>query len=220
MDDFSEQASNKDSRANDQYCGDYPAPCNCDEPETHDGAVTEADDAVPEVGALIADADGPVENSAADWQSAIKDGFGSIPKGELAWYGGGSPRYAKVPEPAQIEAARRFLSHWLESDNHGFIIPDSEWGKSLKHWLHILVATPAPGGEGLPHDYKIFPDTRDLLAQVRSRGISPTQWIYMLTENPKDFYNFTQGDFVAALREAKRMKAEDEAATRRMLDRN
>ena len=24
-------------------CGDYPAPCNCDDPETHDGAVTVLD---------------------------------------------------------------------------------------------------------------------------------------------------------------------------------
>lgn len=27
----------------DEMCGDYPAPCNCDDPETHDGAVTAAD---------------------------------------------------------------------------------------------------------------------------------------------------------------------------------
>lgn len=26
---------------NDKFCGDYPAPCNCDNPETHDGAVPE-----------------------------------------------------------------------------------------------------------------------------------------------------------------------------------
>lgn len=25
---------------NDELCGDYPAPCNCDNPDTHDGAVT------------------------------------------------------------------------------------------------------------------------------------------------------------------------------------
>lgn len=25
---------------NDKLCGDYPAPCNCDDPDTHDGAVT------------------------------------------------------------------------------------------------------------------------------------------------------------------------------------
>lgn len=25
----------------DRLCGDYPAPCNCDDPETHDGAVTD-----------------------------------------------------------------------------------------------------------------------------------------------------------------------------------
>lgn len=24
----------------DKACGDYPAPCNCDDPETHDGAVS------------------------------------------------------------------------------------------------------------------------------------------------------------------------------------
>lgn len=84
------------------------------------------------------------EDSAANWQSALEDNAGNFDQSELPWYGDGqSPSYSREPTPAQTEAARRFVSNWLEHDNQGFAIPGSEWGRSLKHWLSVLVARTA-----------------------------------------------------------------------------
>lgn len=86
------------------------------------------------------------DNSAANWKSALENNEGHFDESELVWYEEKSPKYGPgEPTPAQIEAARRFVSQWLHVDNHGFIIPNSEWGKSLLHWLNILAARPAPG---------------------------------------------------------------------------
>lgn len=86
------------------------------------------------------------DNSAANWQSALENNQGVFDESELVWYEAKSPEYGPgEPTPAQIEAARRFVSQWLNVDNHGFIIPGNEWGKSLLHWLNILAARPAPG---------------------------------------------------------------------------
>ena len=195
----------------DRLCGDYPAPCNCDDPATHDGAV----EAAAEI------------DSAANWRSALEDNEGHFDESELPWYGDGSPRYRGHPTPAQIEAARRFVSHWLESDSHGFVIPGSEWGRSLKHWLTMLVATPAPGGQDLPSTDRPespgsnFPDrSRPLIEQVRDRIMGPIQWISFLQydhswlQPPLDPDEITE-----ALAEAKRMRAADEAETAKMLGR-
>lgn len=90
------------------------------------------------------------DSSASNWRSALEAEDGSFDESELGWYGQDSPIYSGEPTPAQTEAARRFVSHWLEADGHGFIIPGTEWGQSLKHWLNILVSRPAPGGDELP----------------------------------------------------------------------
>lgn len=84
---------------------------------------------------------------AANWKSALADNSGSFDGEELVWYDAESPSYSGNPTPAQTEAARRFVSNWLNSDAHGFVIPGDEWGKSLYHWLNILVAREAPGSE-------------------------------------------------------------------------
>lgn len=195
----------------DRLCGDYPEPCNCDGPATHDGAVEAAAE----------------DNSAANWKSALENDAGYYDEGELPWYGDGSPSYGSNPTPAQIEAARRFVSHWLEGDSHGFIVPGSEWGHSLKHWLHVLVATPAPGGEDLPSTDRPdrvglwFPERdRTLIEQVRERSIGMNSWIsflqydYSWVEPPLD-----EADRLDALAEAKRIRADDENETRKMLGR-
>ena len=92
--------------------------------------------------------DGKSSTSADNWPSALENEEGYFDESELFWYAATSPRYVLDElTPAQIEAARRFVSHWLESNSQGFLIPDSEWGRSLKHWLHVLVARPAPQGE-------------------------------------------------------------------------
>lgn len=84
--------------------------------------------------------------SAANWKSALENHQGFIDESELVWYDEKSPQYGPgEPTPAQIEAARRFVSQWLNVDNHGFAIPGTEWGRSLWHWLNILTARPAPG---------------------------------------------------------------------------
>lgn len=86
------------------------------------------------------------DNSAANWKSALENNEGHFDESELVWYEEKSPEYGPgEPTPAQIEAARRFVSQWLNVDNHGLVIPGSEWGKSLLHWLNILAARPAPG---------------------------------------------------------------------------
>ena len=48
-------------------CGDYPAPCNCDDPDTHDGAVEAAIE----------------DNSAANWRSALENNEGYYDESEL-----------------------------------------------------------------------------------------------------------------------------------------
>jgi hypothetical protein len=91
------------------------------------------------------------DNSAANWQSALENHEGFFDQSELIWYEAKSPEYGPgEPTPAQTEAARRFVSQWLNVDNHGFIIPGNEWGKSLLHWLNILTARPAPGEDAEP----------------------------------------------------------------------
>lgn len=86
----------------------------------------------------------PAEDvSAANWKSALENPAGQIDESELIWYEEESPNYSQ-PTPAQTEAARRFVSQWLEKDNHGFQIPGDEWGKSLLHWLRVLTARDAP----------------------------------------------------------------------------
>lgn len=192
----------------DRFCGDYPAPCNCDGPATHDGAVEAA----------------AGDSSAANWRSALENDEGYYDESELPWYGDGSPSYRSNPTPAQIEAARRFVSHWLEGDNHGFIIPGSEWGRSLKHWLHMLVATPAPGGDDLPYSDRPKssglwpPRDRPIIDQIRERTVGPNHWINFLqydhawVEPPLEPYEIAEG-----LAEAWRIKAEDENETRKML---
>lgn len=88
-------------------------------------------------------------DSATNWESALPNNAGLFIKEELVWYDAESPKYSGEPTPAQIEAARRFVSNWLNHENHGFIIPASEWGKSLYHWLNILVAREAPEDESV-----------------------------------------------------------------------
>lgn len=44
----------------------------------------------------------------------------------------------------ELEAARRFVSRWLLEDAHGFVIPGSEWGRTLKHWLGVMLAHTGP----------------------------------------------------------------------------
>jgi len=88
----------------------------------------------------------PEDHDPANWKSWLEDDNGNLNEDELPWYGrrDESPNYGPdAPPAAQVEAARRFVSHWLNEDGHGFVIPGGEWGVSLKHWLHILVARPA-----------------------------------------------------------------------------
>lgn len=70
-----------------------------------------------------------------------------VPKvDDESWYSETNPEYGgKLPiAQEQTEAARRFVSQWLESDAHGFVIPGDEWGLSLKHWINHLVAATGP----------------------------------------------------------------------------
>lgn len=92
------------------------------------------------------------DNSANNWVSALENNEGHIDESELVWYDSETPVYHGNPTPAQVEAARRFVSQWLNTDAKGFVIPGSEWGRSLKHWLHILVAQPAPETTQEPED--------------------------------------------------------------------
>lgn len=85
----------------------------------------------------------PEDVSAANWKSALESPTGQIDESELIWYEEESPTYSQ-PTPAQTEAARRFVTQWLEKDNHDFQIPGNEWGKSLLHWLRVLTARDAP----------------------------------------------------------------------------
>lgn len=88
-------------------------------------------------------------DSAINWESALVNNAGFFIKEELVWYDAESPKYSGDPTPAQTEAARRFVSNWLNHENQGFIIPDSEWGKSLYHWLNVLVAREAADDESI-----------------------------------------------------------------------
>lgn len=44
----------------------------------------------------------------------------------------------------QLVLARRFISHWLENDNHGFVIPGTEWGKELLWAIKKLLGATNP----------------------------------------------------------------------------
>lgn len=88
--------------------------------------------------------DESTNDSASNWESALVNNSGEFNQDEIVWYDKKSPKYSGEPTPAQIEAARRFVSRWLNTENQGFIIPSSEWGRSLYHWLNILVASEAP----------------------------------------------------------------------------
>lgn len=81
--------------------------------------------------------------SAGQWREALESNDGSFDEKEIIWYDVTSPTYSQ-PTPAQTEAARRFVSHWLNSDDQDFVIPSNEWGKSLYHWINVLVAREAP----------------------------------------------------------------------------
>lgn len=48
-----QEAADRAETTTDEACGDYPAPCNCDDPATHDGATTETTTAVDAVGELL-----------------------------------------------------------------------------------------------------------------------------------------------------------------------
>ena len=164
------------------------------------------------------------DDSAKNWLSALEAEDGTMPAAsELVWYGDHSPNYGEGPTPAQIEAARRFVSHWLEGDNHGFIIPGSEWGQSLKHWLHMLVGHPAPGAELIvdpPRSYiSIEDDERTLLEQVRERRFGPNSWVNILVYDRTMVGDRSEEEIAEALAEARRMRREDEDETRSMLGR-
>ncbi len=166
------------------------------------------------------------DGSAANWKAAIASPADDlVDESELAWYDETSPRSGGAPEPASIEAARRFVSHWLEGDNHEFIIPGTEWGRSLKHWLHILVASPAPGGENLAEEEEVeatpFPNpSKTLLEQVRERRTGMNHWIDLLKyDHSWVEHELDPEDIEAALAEAYRIKAEDKAAVRATLER-
>jgi len=62
------------------------------------------------------------------------------------WYSSHNPSYSgeQSIEDTKTEAARRFVSHWLSEDSHGFRIPGDEWGQSLLHWINHLVAATGP----------------------------------------------------------------------------
>lgn len=164
------------------------------------------------------------DDSAKNWLSALEAPDGTMPEAlELFWYSETSPNYGRGPTPAQIEAARRFVSHWLEGDNHGFIIPGSEWGLSLKHWLHILVARNAPDAETIvdpePDNSSISEDSRTLIEQVKERRVGPSHWVNILTFDSYSLGDRSPGEIAEALSEARRMKRADEAETLRMLGR-
>lgn len=195
----------------DRLCGDYPAPCNCDDPATHDGAVEAAAE----------------DSSAANWRQAMEEFESQGDAGEAAafWYSPDSPQYADESTPAELEAARRFIAKWLRGDNHGFIIPGTEWGKSLKGWLNVLIANPLPGAEEMvdepsPTISEKYAQGISLLEQVRQRAIGPNHWLHILQWD-RHILEFEPDpdDLAAALAEAKRMKREDEDATRSMLGR-
>lgn len=198
----------------DRLCGDYPEPCNCDDPATHDGAV--------EVEATYD------SSTAANWRAAMEEFEGNGDAGNEAafWYSPDSPIYSEEPTPAELEAARRFIAKWLQGDNHGFIIPGTEWGLSLKGWLNVLIANPLPGAEEMvdeqpPTIAEDYARGISLLEQVKQRRLGPNHWIHTLQwdRHVLDFEP-DPDDLADALAEAKRMKAEDEAATRSMLGRN
>lgn len=164
------------------------------------------------------------DDSANNWLSALESPGGVMPEAsELFWYGDHSPNYGDEPTPAQTEAARRFVNHWLERDGHGFIIPGSEWGLSLKHWLHILVARPAPGAESIVDpelDYSsIEEDERPLLEQVKERRFGPNHWVNMLVYDRFLVGDRSEEEIAEALAEARWMRQKDEDETRGMLGR-
>lgn len=71
-----------------------------------------------------------------EWESAIFEGD------PRAWYLEESPSYSgsKPLNPAELEAARRFVGEWLQTNSQRFTIPGTEWGRSLLGWLNVLLA--------------------------------------------------------------------------------
>jgi hypothetical protein len=124
-----------------------------------------------------------------------------------------APTTAKDPLPLR----------WLEGDSHGFIIPGSEWGQSLKHWIHMLVGRPAPGAELIvdpPRSHTpIEEDERTLLEQVRERRFGPNSWVNILVYDRTMVGDRSEEEIAEALAEARRMRREDEDETRSMLGR-
>lgn len=57
-----------------------------------------------------------------------------------SWFATDTPQYDGERDKAQLEAARRFVAHWLEEDANGFVIPGGDWGRSLMHWLRVMLA--------------------------------------------------------------------------------
>lgn len=99
-------------------------------------------------------------DSVTNWKSALADNSGSFNGEELVWYDAESPRYSGDPTPEQTEAARRFVSNWLNTDAYGFVIPGDEWGKSLYHWLNILVAREAEGSQEAEQESQSVPNSK------------------------------------------------------------
>jgi hypothetical protein len=161
------------------------------------------------------------DDSANNWKSALESEAGDYDETELVWYSSQTPEYPSEPTPAQTEAARRFVSHWLEGDNHGFIIPGSEWGRSMKHWMHILVRRSAPGAEAIVDPEVTWTPIAEielpLVEQVRNREIGPNQWIQLLVYEKYSLGERSDEEIEEALAEARRMRQEDEDETRKTL---
>lgn len=181
----------------------------------------------------------PEDHHASNWKTWLEDGEGNFNEEELPWYGttDESPSYGRnIPSAAQTEAARRFVSHWLNEDNHGFIIPGNEWGVSLKHWLNVLVARPAEDGRvpdpstaptlGQPELPQPEPEATEpaepedapkfitLVEQVSSREMKPWRWVDLLAWEYDDFleWGYDRNDIDEALELARKLSAEDDRA--------
>jgi len=63
------------------------------------------------------------------------------------WYDDRGVRFTGNPTPAQVEAARRFVTRWLHYNEPRFTIPGTEWGQSLLHWIQTLTAAAEPKEE-------------------------------------------------------------------------
>lgn len=180
----------------------------------------------------------PEDHDPANWKSWLEDGDGKLNEEELPWYGisDDSPSYGPdAPPAAQIEAARRFVSHWLNEDAHEFVIPGGEWGRSLMHWLHILVARPAEdgrnpepasapdSGRAEPHQPEVETAEAEateeapkltLVEQVRSRDMKAWRWVDALSWEYEKFleWGYIRNDIDEALKLALKLSAEDDRA--------